>query len=527
MTDTPLPVARALLSVWDKTGLVPFANRLAALGVELVSTGGTARALTQAGLPVTDVAALTGWPEMLDGRVKTLHPAVHAGLLADMTDPAHRSALEASGVAPIGLVVSNLYPFEAALSDGGKDAKALVETIDVGGPTMVRAAAKNHESVAIIVDGEDLDLVASALEAGGTSFALRRRLAAKAFARLSAYDATVAGWLAGETADDDIAVDHTVWQAIGGRQVSKMRYGENPHQSAAFYRAGAGGGLAGADLLQGKALSYNNVADADAAWAAVQDFGGSPSVVIVKHANPCGIARGETLAHAYEAARRCDPVSAFGGVVALNGPLDALAARQIAEVFTEVVIAPAITQEARAVLSAKPSLRVLVAPPAPPAPMVRTVSGGFLIQGVDTAGLGDVTTTVATDRAPTDTEMADLAFAWAAVKHVKSNAIVYAKDGATVGVGAGQMSRVDAARIGAWKADDAGREAGETARRTDGAVAASDAFFPFADGLEVIADAGVTAVIQPGGSRRDDEVVAAANARGIAMVMTGMRHFRH
>ena len=527
MPEPTVAVARALLSVSDKTGLIPFATRLAALGIELVSTGGTAQTLAKAGLPVTDVSTLTGWPEMLDGRVKTLHPAVHAGLLADLNRGHHREALSGAQLRPIGLLVCNLYPFEDALADGTKDAKAMVETIDVGGPTMVRAAAKNHENVAVVVDAEDYDTVADALEARGTTFALRRRLAAKAFARLSAYDATVARWMAHQTGPDDLPVDHTVWHSLGGKRVLAMRYGENPHQSASFYRSGAGGGLADAELLQGKALSYNNVADADAAWGAVQDFKAKPSVVIVKHANPCGIARGATLAEAYEAARRCDPVSAFGGVVALSAALDGEAAGRIAQIFTEVVIAPAITDEARDILAAKPNLRVLIAPPSEPAPLIRTVAGGFLVQDADTADLADVGITVPTTRAPTNEEMADLAFAWAAVKHVKSNAIVYAKGGATVGIGAGQMSRVDAARIGAWKAEDAAREAGEPTPRTKGAVAASDAFFPFADGLDLIAASGVTAVIQPGGSRRDPEVIAAANTHNIAMVFTGIRHFRH
>jgi phosphoribosylaminoimidazolecarboxamide formyltransferase/IMP cyclohydrolase len=382
----------------------------------------------------------------------------------------------------------------------------------------------------VVVDPADYEAVAEALEAGEVPLPMRRRLAAKAFARLAAYDAAVAGWLAAETAADDVAVDHREWAALGGRRIAAMRYGENPHQSAAFYRAAGGEGIATARVVQGKALSYNNVADADAAWTAVADFapeadGGG--VVIVKHANPCGIAVRPTLAEAYEAARLADPVSAFGGVVALSRPLDRETAERIAAVFTEVVIAPGASEEALAVLGAKQNLRVLLADRLPaPAPMFRTVGGGFLVQDADTGVLPDDARVVSA-RAPTEAEWADLRFAWRAVKHVKSNAIVYARDGRTVGIGAGQMSRVDAARIAAWKAADAAREAGEPHPRTVGAVAASDAFFPFADGLEAIAAAGATAVIQPGGSVRDAEVIAAADRAGIAMVVTGMRHFRH
>ncbi|MCF3934156.1 bifunctional phosphoribosylaminoimidazolecarboxamide formyltransferase/IMP cyclohydrolase [Acuticoccus sp. M5D2P5] len=523
-------VRRALLSVSDKEGLVPFAQRLHALGIELVSTGGTSRTLAEAGLPVTDVASLTGVPEMLDGRVKTLHPAVHGGLLADLSKDEHVAAIDKAGIVPIGVVVCNLYPFENAL-EGAAEERELVEKIDVGGPSMTRAAAKNYHHVAVVVDTADYDAVASALEAHETSvpFALRRRLAAKAFARLSAYDAAIAGWLDGATADDDTDVDHTVWRAFGGRRVAEMRYGENPHQSAGFYRSVGGEGIASAKVVQGKALSYNNIADADAALTAVADFTGGPSVVIVKHANPCGIATAASLAEAYEDARKCDPVSAFGGVVALSEALDKATAERIAAIFTEVVIAPGADEEALAILAGKPNVRVLLTNglPTPGGTMVRSVGGGLLVQDLDAGVIDEAELKVVTDRAPTDAEWADLRFAWRAVKHVKSNAIVYVKGGATVGVGAGQMSRVDAARIAAWKAQDAAREAGEAETRTKGSVAASDAFFPFADGLETIAAAGATAVIQPGGSRRDDEVIAAANAAGMAMVMTGMRHFRH
>ncbi|GAB5377593.1 MAG: bifunctional phosphoribosylaminoimidazolecarboxamide formyltransferase/IMP cyclohydrolase [Acuticoccus sp.] len=525
-----LPVRRALLSVSDKTGLAEFAGKLVALGVALVSTGGTARALREAGFTVTDVAAITDFPEMLDGRVKTLHPAVHGGLLADLGNREHVAALEAHGIAPIGLVVCNLYPFEAAVGSD-KTPAGMVETIDVGGPTMTRAAAKNFNSVGIVVDPADYDAVAASMAGAGGAIplAVRRRLAAKAFARLSAYDAAIAGWLGGESEADDVAVDHTVWRTFGGRRVLEMRYGENPHQAAAFYAAPGGGGLAGAEVVQGKALSYNNVADADAAWTAAAEFAGSPAVVIVKHANPCGIAEGASLAEAYRKALACDPVSAFGGVIALTEPLDLATAEVIAAIFTEVVIAPAASPEALAVLARKPNVRVLVAGELPDrgGPTMRTVSGGFLVQGGDAGGLAQGAGEVVSARAPTEAEWADLAFAWRAVKPVKSNAIVFAKGGATVGVGAGQMSRVDAARIAVWKAADAAREAGEAESRTRGAVAASDAFFPFADGLETIAAAGATAVIQPGGSRRDQEVIDAANKHGMAMVFTGMRHFRH
>ncbi|UOM35531.1 bifunctional phosphoribosylaminoimidazolecarboxamide formyltransferase/IMP cyclohydrolase [Acuticoccus sp. I52.16.1] len=525
---TATPVRRALLSVWDKTGLVPFAQRLVALGVELVSTGGTSRALKEAGLPVTDVSDITNFPEMLDGRVKTLHPGVHGGLLADLSKPEHAAALEEHGIGPIGLLVSNLYPFEMAI-ESGKPPAELVEQIDVGGPSMTRGAAKNFAHVALIVDPDDYDTVADALEAGGTTLALRRRLAAKAFARLAAYDATIAAWMAQASAADDVPVDHRVWAAFGGKRVAEMRYGENPHQSAGFYRAAGGGGIASARIVQGKALSYNNVADGDAALSAVADFGADVAAVVVKHANPCGIAVGADLAEAYERARLCDPVSAFGGVVALSRPLDKATAEMIAAVFTEVVIAPGASDEAMAVLATKPNVRLLLVDelPALSGSMVRSVGGGLLVQSADDGHVARDAMKVATRRAPTEAEWADLAFAWRAVKHVKSNAIVYAKGQATVGVGAGQMSRVDSARIAAWKAADTAREAGEEGSRTLGSAAASDAFFPFADGLETIAAAGATAVIQPGGSRRDDEVIAAADAAGIAMVMTGMRHFRH
>ena len=528
---TPAPAARrALLSVSDKDGIVPFARRLAALGVEIVSTGGTAKALTEAGLAVIDVSVVTGVAEMLDGRVKTLHPAIHGGILADLSKEAHASALSFEGIAPIDLVVCNLYPFEDAL-DAGRDPLTLVETIDVGGPSMIRAAAKNFARVAVVVDPADYDSLASAMEEGeGAAPApLRRRLAAKAFARLAAYDAAVASWLSRETEADDVPVDHTQWRAVGGRRTIAMRYGENPHQAAGFYRTAGAAGVGTARLVQGKALSYNNLADADAAWQAAADFADDGAVVIVKHANPCGIAVAGALCDAYERARACDPVSAFGGVVALTREMDRATAEALAAVFTEVVVAPSATDEALAVLGRKPAVRVLLtgAPPETSGPMVRTIGGGFLVQESDAGRFDEGAVSVVTQRVPTEAEWRDLRFAWRAVKHVKSNAIVLARGAVTVGIGAGQMSRVDAVRIAAAKAEEAGRTAGEEELRTHGAVAASDAFFPFADGVEEIARTGATAVIQPGGSRRDAEVIAAADAHGLAMVTTGMRHFRH
>lgn len=506
---TTIAIRRALLSVSDKTGLIPFAERLVAAGVTLISTGGTARALAEAGLPVTEVASVTGVAEMLDGRVKTLHPAIHGGLLADRANPSHMAALEAAGIEAIDLVVVNLYPFEAS---GALSAPERVERIDVGGPTMTRAAAKNFGSVTVAVDPADYDAIGAVV--GAVPLSLRKRLAAKAFSRLAAYDAAIAAWLTGESADE-AAVDAGVWHAVGGARLSVMRYGENPHQGAALYGT-PGVGLAGTTPIQGKPLSYNNVVDADAAWGAARDFGDAPAAVIVKHANPCGIAVGKTLCEALDAARACDPVSAFGGVIALTRPLDVATAEAIAAHFVEVVIAPAASDEAKAVLSAKPAVRVLLPGPFGALGRVaKTVDGGLLVQDADDAALPDFS--VVSASAPTEAELSDLRFAWRAVKHVKSNAILLAKGGRTVGVGAGQMSRVDAATIAVAKAGEA----------AVGAMAASDAFFPFADGLLALAEAGVRAVVQPGGSKRDGEVIAAANAHDIAMVTTGMRHFRH
>jgi phosphoribosylaminoimidazolecarboxamide formyltransferase/IMP cyclohydrolase len=525
-------VARALLSVSDKTGLVDFARALAARGVELVSTGGTHRALREAGLPVVEVSELTGYPEMMDGRVKTLHPAVHGGLLAVREDPAHQAALAAHGIRPIDLLVVNLYPFEAALArDAAYD--DLVENIDVGGPAMIRAAAKNHADVAVVVEVADYAAILAEIETGegALSAATRRRLAGKAFARTASYDAAIANWLAGEAG----AEGAPAYRAFGGSLAQTLRYGENPHQPAAFYRAPGlvRPGVASARQLQGKELSYNNLNDTDAAYECVAEFdpGRSAAVAIIKHANPCGVAEASSLVEAYARALACDPTSAFGGIVALNRTLDAEAARRIVEIFTEVIIAPDATEEAVAIVAAKKNLRLLLAgglpDPRAPGETVRTLAGGLLVQGRDAAVVDDMDLKVVTRRAPTEREYADLRFAFRVAKHVKSNAIVYARDGATVGIGAGQMSRVDSSRIAAWKAAEGAQRLGLAESLAKGAVVASDAFFPFADGLMAAAEAGATAVIQPGGSMRDPEIIAAADAAGLAMVFTGHRHFRH
>jgi phosphoribosylaminoimidazolecarboxamide formyltransferase/IMP cyclohydrolase len=525
----PLPVRRALLSVTDKTGLGAFAAGLVARGARLVSTGGTAAALRAEGLAVEDVAAVTGFPEMLDGRVKTLHPAIHGGLLANRADPAHMAALAARGIAPIDLLAVNLYAFEATVA-AGADFGAAVEAIDIGGPAMIRAAAKNHAGVAVATDPADYPAILADLDAqGGVGAALRRRLAAEAFARTAAYDAAISGWLAAEAG---LAAPRG--RAVGGRLVEALRYGENPHQGAAFYAGGpARPGVAQARQVQGKALSYNNILDADAAWEAVAEFarpefGGRAACVIVKHANPCGVALGDSPAAAWRAAFDADRTSAFGGIVALNRPLDRETAEAVGAIFTEVIVAPDAAPEALAVLAAKPNLRLLLAPlpdPAAPGLAFRQVAGGFLAQDRDAALFADWR--VVTRRAPTPAEAAGLRFAWAVAKHVKSNAIVFARGEATVGVGAGQMSRLDSTRIAARKAADMAATLGLAASPAQGAAVASDAFFPFADGLEACAEAGATAIVQPGGSVRDAEVIAAADARGLAMVFTGMRHFRH
>ena len=532
MTDLT-PIRRALISVSDKTGLADFAAALAARGVELVSTGGTAAALRKAGLAVRDVAELTGFPEMMDGRVKTLHPAVHGGLLALRDDPAHVAAMEAHGIAGIDLLVVNLYPFEATVA-AGADYDTCVENIDIGGPAMLRAAAKNHAHVAVVTDIEDYALVLSEFDAeGGTRLATRRRLAQIAYARTAAYDAAVSTWLAGAIAEQTGAPYTPRRVAFAGRLASEMRYGENPHQSASFYTDGSTApGVASAEVVQGKALSYNNINDTDAAWALLAELDEStPACVIVKHANPCGVAYGGTLAQAYARAYDCDRVSAFGGIVALNHPLDAETARAIAEIFTEVVIAPGASDEARAIFAAKKNLRLLLTAGIPdahaPGVSIRQVAGGYLVQDRDTGLVRAADLRVVTQRAPSDAEVADMLFAWKVAKHVKSNAIVYARGAATVGIGAGQMSRVDSTRIAALKSADMAGALGLSEPTVRGSVVASDAFFPFPDGLITAAEAGATAIIQPGGSMRDAEVIAAADARGLAMVFTGMRHFRH
>ncbi len=527
MTD-PVPVRRALVSVSDKTGIIEFARQLAGHGIEILSTGGTARVLKDAGFAVTDVASVTGFPEMLDGRVKTLHPGVHGGLLADRAKPAHMAALEAHGIPPIELLVINLYPFEATLARGASFDDC-VENIDIGGPAMIRAAAKNHASVAVLVDPADYASVIEEIAAGGTRTDTRRRLAAKAFARTAAYDAAISRWFAGEMGEPTPA-----WISFAGTLVEELRYGENPHQRAAFYRSADNRpGIATARQLQGKALSYNNINDTDAAFELVAEFDPavSAAVAIIKHANPCGVALGSSIAEAYAKALRCDSVSAFGGIVALNRPLDADAARTIVEIFTEVIVAPEASAEAIKIVAAKKNLRLLVTGGLPdvaaPGLTVRSVAGGLLVQSRDNGRLELGELKVVTKRAPSERELSDLLFAWRVAKHVKSNAIVYAKDGATAGIGAGQMSRVDSARIAGLKSAEAAEAAGLARPLAEGSVVASDAFFPFADGLLAAAAAGATAVIQPGGSVRDEDVIAAADEKGLAMVFTGMRHFRH
>ncbi len=525
-----VPVRRALLSVSDKTGLVDLARALAARDVELISTGGTAKALRDAGLAVLDVADVTGFPEMLDGRVKTLHPLVHGGLLGLRDDAGHAEAMAAHGILPIDLLVVNLYPFEATVAAGG-DYSTCVENIDIGGPAMLRAAAKNHAFVSVVTDVEDYVALMDELAAqdGATGLAFRQRLAQIAYGRTAAYDSAVSAWMAGAIGE---AVPRR--RTFAGTLAQSLRYGENPHQAAAFYRDGAARpGVATARQLQGKALSYNNINDTDAAFELVAEFDPAegPAVAIIKHANPCGVARGATALDAYRAAFDCDRTSAFGGIVALNGLLDGPTAEEIAGIFTEVVIAPEVTPEAEAVFAGKKNLRLLVTGGLPdvrtPGLAFRQVAGGLLVQDRDTGALDPAALRVVTQRAPSAAELADLLFAWTVAKHVKSNAIIYAKAGATVGIGAGQMSRVDSTRIAARKSADMAEALGLAEPTVKGSVVASDAFFPFPDGLLTAAEAGATAVIQPGGSMRDADVIAAADAAGLAMVFTGMRHFRH
>jgi phosphoribosylaminoimidazolecarboxamide formyltransferase/IMP cyclohydrolase len=532
MTDHPRRVTRALLSVSDKSGLIEFARALAAHGIDLVSTGGTAKAIAAAGLKVSDVSDLTGFPEMMDGRVKTLHPKVHGGLLAIRDNAEHAQAMKAHGIAPIDLLVVNLYPFEATV-DKGADFEECIENIDIGGPAMIRAAAKNHDDVAVVVESQDYQAVLDELAAnqGATTLTLRRRLAAKAYARTAAYDAAISNWFAGQ-----LKIDAPDFRAFGGRLIQPLRYGENPHQTAAFYATpDKRPGVSTARQLQGRELSYNNINDTDAAYECIAEFDPrrTAACVIVKHANPCGVAEGDDLVSAYRKALACDSTSAFGGIIALNRTLDADAARAIVEIFTEVIIAPDATEKAIAVVanSTRRNLRLLLAGGLPDPRTIgltaKTVAGGLLVQSRDNAVVDDMTLKVATKRAPSDAEMRDLRFAFRVAKHVKSNTIVYARDLATVGIGAGQMSRIDSARIAARKAQDAADELKLATPMTKGSVVASDAFFPFADGLLVAIEAGATAVIQPGGSIRDDEVVKAADDAGIAMVFTGVRHFRH
>ncbi|MBV1836570.1 bifunctional phosphoribosylaminoimidazolecarboxamide formyltransferase/IMP cyclohydrolase [Acetobacter estunensis] len=519
------PVRRALLSVSDKTGLIELGRALVAQGAELLSTGGSAKALRDAGLPVTEVSDHTGFPEILDGRVKTLVPQIHGGILGRRDLPAHVAQMEEHKIAPIDLVAVNLYPFEATVASGAGD-EDCIENIDIGGPALIRAAAKNHPHVTILTDPAQYDNVIEALKAGGTTLEARRALAGAAYARTAAYDAAIAAWFAQKRGD--LLPERFT---LAGQRREELRYGENPHQKAAFYTDGSTRpGVATARQIQGKALSYNNLNDTDAAFEAVAEFT-DPAVVIVKHANPCGVATASSLSAAWDHALRCDPVSAFGGIVALNGTLDEETAKKIATIFTEVIVVPDATDAAKAVLAAKKNLRLLLTgelpDPTAGGVIVRSLAGGFLAQTRDNGRVEESALKVVTKRAPTPAELRDLMFAFRVAKHVKSNAIVYAKDGATVGIGAGQMSRVDSARIAVSKSAEAACACGQSEPLTRGSVAASDAFFPFADGLETLVEAGATAVIQPGGSIRDDEVIAAADKAGIAMVFTGMRHFRH
>ena len=529
---------RALLSVSDKTGLVEFARGLVTAGYDILSTGGTAKTLREAGIEVTDVSEVTGFPEIMDGRVKTLHPKIHGGLLARRDNDDHLAAMDDQRIGGIDLLAVNLYPFEAQRAKTD-DFTTLVEYIDIGGPAMLRAAAKNHEFVTVVCDPADYDGILDELrrdgDVGGDT---RRRLAGQTFARTAAYDRAIAEWMAGKSiAGESMAGESMNDEAFGesmalsGQRRQELRYGENPHQKAALYAGGpARPGVASAEQIQGKPLSYNNLNDTDAAFELAAEFT-DPTIAIIKHANPCGVASAGDLAAAWDAALAADPVSAFGGIVAANMPLDAETARRITSIFTEVVIAPAADDEARAILAEKQNLRLLLTgsmpDPAAGAVKIKTVSGGFLAQSRDDGAITESDLTIVTAAKPDAQQIADMMFAWRVCKHVKSNAIVFARESCTVGVGAGQMSRVDSARIAAQKARDTAAHHGWDAPRTIGAVAASDAFFPFADGLAALIEAGATAVIQPGGSKADDKVIAAADAAGIVMAMTGMRHFNH
>ncbi|MGE0740015.1 MAG: bifunctional phosphoribosylaminoimidazolecarboxamide formyltransferase/IMP cyclohydrolase [Hyphomonadaceae bacterium] len=528
MTDI-LPIKRALISVSDKTGLIEHAQALASLGAALVSTGGTKKAIADAGLKVADVSAVTGFPEMMDGRVKTLHPKVHGGLLALRDNSEHTAAMKEHGIEAFDVLYVNLYPFEATVARGAAFDEC-IENIDIGGPAMIRAAAKNYGFIAVATDAGDMEAILAEGKAhGGTTLALRKKLAAKAFSRTGAYDAAISAWYAEQLGDTA-----PTWRAVGGKLKQSLRYGENPHQNAAFYVSGEKRfGVATAKQLQGKELSYNNLNDTDAAFELVAEFDPkeSAAVAIIKHANPCGVALGGNLLEAYKRALECDSVSAFGGIVALNRRLDKASAEAIAEIFTEVVIAPEADEDAIAVFAKKKNLRLLVTgglpDPATPGLSVKTVAGGFLTQSRDNGRIGAGDLKIVTKRQPNEAQIRDMIFAFRVAKHVKSNAIIYARDGATVGIGAGQMSRVDSARVARLKAEDAAHAAGWSDPKTIGSVCASDAFFPFPDGLLQAAQAGSTAVIQPGGSIRDEDVIKAADEAELAMVFTGMRHFRH
>jgi phosphoribosylaminoimidazolecarboxamide formyltransferase / IMP cyclohydrolase len=512
------PVTRALISVSDKTGLLEFASSLADLGIELISTGGTAAALKTAGIAVKDVSTLTGFPEIMDGRVKTLHPKVHGGLLSIRGNAAHEKAKIENGISDIDLLVVNLYPFEATVAKNA-DWDETIENIDVGGPAMIRGAAKNHHNVTVIVDPADYTRVLTELQANkSTTLATRKALAAKAFSRTAAYDTAIANWFNAQ--NGDVTPDYFT---IGGPRIQILRYGENPHQTAALYKTSDKRlGIADAKQLQGKELSYNNINDADAALEALREFD-ETACVIVKHANPCGIALGATAFEAYVKALACDTTSAFGGILAFNKTLDGKTAAEIAKLFTEVIIAPDADDEAREILSTKKNLRLLLLPDLThhktTTQIVKSIAGGLLVQNADSKSLSDMSLRVVTKRQPTTQELSDLRFAFRVAKHVKSNAIVFAKDGATMGIGAGQMSRIDSTRIAVRKSMDASG--------VKGSVLASDAFFPFPDGVEAAAEAGATAIIQPGGAMKDEDVIKAADAANLAMVFTGIRHFKH
>ncbi len=528
MSSTIIPIKRALLSVFDKTGMAEFARELAGLGVDLVSTGGTSKLIASTGAAVRDISDLTGFPEMMDGRVKTLHPKVHGGLLAVRDNPVHQASMDEHGIGAIDLVVVNLYPFEETIAKGASYEET-IENIDIGGPAMIRSAAKNHAYVTVIVDPADYAAVLDSIRtSGGVPYEMRQKLAAKAYARTAAYDSVISSWFA-KTLD----YAEMPYRSFSGRLKEVMRYGENPHQWAAFYTTGEQRpGVATARQVQGKALSYNNLNDTDAAFELVSEFDPAvPAVAIIKHANPCGFAVGATLIEAYRLAHRTDPVSAFGGIVALNQTIDGPTATEIVKVFTEVIVAPDATEEAIAIIAAKKNLRLLLtgalADPKADGLTVRSLAGGLLVQSRDNRNVDDTEFRVVTKKQPTEAELRDLKIAMKVAKHVKSNAIIYVKDGATVGIGAGQMSRLDSSRVAHRKAIDAAETAGIEGALTAGSVVASDAFFPFPDGMLAAVEAGATAVIQPGGSVNDDKVIAAADEAGIAMVLTGMRHFRH